>query len=243
MKDWYHQQKLRGKDVPKILGLTACLMVKDVTPEKFQVATNNLEQILDAKVETTEDLYEILKYVTNPDESVEEYENHITDAVGGTIMNICETAINELTNIYEKELEVLKSKIGDINYRATAKADLKRHFSVMKNEILTCIIKGIGDVGLISFILSFSNFKLRNEKTDTAAHRAHYNTAIRSRMGEIMKQCFAQLSIEHFKQPYQDPRQRILRLLISTCSLKMLKLVEILRDIVGHGMRTCINPT
>ena len=88
-----------------------------------------------------------------------------------------------------------------------------------------------------------SLFKLRNEKTDTAAHRAHYNTAIRSRMGEIMKQCFAQLSIEHFKQPYQDPRQRSLRLLISTCSLKMLKLVEILRDIVGHGMRTCINPT
>ena len=61
MREWYHKMKDERREVPRVLGLSACLVVKSVRPEKFHEEKNSLERIMDCKVETTEDLYEILQ--------------------------------------------------------------------------------------------------------------------------------------------------------------------------------------
>ena len=61
MSEWYWRDKEKGKPVPKILGLTACVVITTVNVEKFREEKTKLEKKMDAKVATTEDLAEILK--------------------------------------------------------------------------------------------------------------------------------------------------------------------------------------
>ena len=74
MRDWYRPLKdTEPQSLPKVLGLTASLMVKSVTPDNFHKEKRILEELMDCKVETTEDLYKILKYVTAPEEEICRY--------------------------------------------------------------------------------------------------------------------------------------------------------------------------
>ena len=54
MKTWYHTAKRQGLELPKILGLSASIVVKSVKREEFQKEKTRLEKVLDATVETCE---------------------------------------------------------------------------------------------------------------------------------------------------------------------------------------------
>ena len=87
MKDWYHRAKEAGRELPRILGLTACLMVKSVAIHKFHTEKEILEDIMDSKVETTEDLYDIIKFVTSPDETISVFRDNVENVTQSAIIN------------------------------------------------------------------------------------------------------------------------------------------------------------
>ena len=45
MRDWYQRLKESGNSVPKVLGLSACLVVKGTTELKFRQNKQELEQV------------------------------------------------------------------------------------------------------------------------------------------------------------------------------------------------------
>ena len=57
--------------MPRILGLSASIVAKKLVGWKFKEEKARLEQTLDAKVVTTENLADLLKHVTAPKERVE----------------------------------------------------------------------------------------------------------------------------------------------------------------------------
>ena len=136
MRDYYQRLKESGCHLPKILGLSACLVVKTITPEKFHEEKNNLESIMDARVETTEDLYEILKYVTNPTEEIVVFDTSMEDHKSSRINDIIDNSLHLLSNIFELEQERLQKTLGNINIRETANKDLKKDYKLFKNDLL-----------------------------------------------------------------------------------------------------------
>ena len=239
MKDYYHVNKSNGSSLPKILGLTACLMVKSVPLHKFQEEKRILEEIMDSRVETTEDLYEILKYVTNPDEEVVNYiKTQSQNEIQMIISQILETGIGQLADLYQAEKTQLGVVNTDINSKATAKQDLERHYKQMKNEILSCINIGINEVGLIALVLTYPNFKTIVRKLEDSARNAHYNFALRSRMITIVGECFQQLDEIVPRINYQHTVASLRKL----TSTKVLKLVEILKrkDLTATENRTIV---
>ena len=71
--DRYAEIKERGAPVPRILGLSASIVTKKVKEEKFKEEKARLEQTLHAKIVTTENLADLLKHVTAPQERMHEY--------------------------------------------------------------------------------------------------------------------------------------------------------------------------
>ena len=45
MRDWYQRLKESGNSAPKVLGLSACLVVKGTTEFKFRQNKKELEQV------------------------------------------------------------------------------------------------------------------------------------------------------------------------------------------------------
>ena len=227
MQDWYHQLKITGNSVPKILGLTACLMVKNVTVEKFHKEKKILEEVMDCKIETTEDLYEILKHVTCPKEDLVVYKDGTSSMEAENIVQICSETTDFLTAIYMAEKKQIEDAEENINYKATAKQDLEKHYKMMKNDILRCISSGVTNLGLIAVVLKYQNFKQMFYKSSNAAINAHYNFAIKSEMGTIMEECFRKLDQIARNIDYQ---RGDIGSLISLSSRKLLKLIDILRE-------------
>ena len=67
---------LQGKtELPHIIGLTASIVSENVNLSKFEQKIKEVELALDSKVITTTDLKNILKFVTQPEESFETFES------------------------------------------------------------------------------------------------------------------------------------------------------------------------
>ena len=230
MKDWYHQHKQNhgAGDLPKILGLTACLMVKNVTLEKFHREKNILEQIMDSKVETTENLYEILQHVTCPDEFIVKFDDAGINLNGSQleIMKLCTKTIGDLDNIYREEKENIGKSTDGKNFQQTAKQDLERHFKAMKNDILSQLSNGVSHLGIIAFLLKFQSKKLEFMRLTAHTQNAYYNNDVKNKMSRIMNNCMEKLTVIY--NTIQDPRS--LNSLEAMSSKKLMKLIEILRN-------------
>ena len=225
----FARDKEAGRSLPKVLGLTACLMVKSVTVDRFHQEKDKLEKVLDCRVETTEDLYAILKYVTCPQEKEAVFRANTMSQTQDNIVRVCGEAATKLATIYTQEKEKLRGSGDNINYRQTAKDDLDRHYKVLKNDILSCIQNGLLNIGLIAIKLTYSDFKLRFRKVQNLSGSAHYNLSVKTQMGEVMEGCFQELD-EILNPIHYNRGSRDLQALISLSSYKLLKLIEILKD-------------
>ena len=236
MKDWYHRAKREGTgQLPRILGLTACLMVKSVPVYKFHTEKEILEDIMDSKVETTEDLYDILKYVTSPDESLRLFGDNSENVTQKAIIDQCLEAQNRLHNIVENEKARLYDEAPNIQMKAVSEQDLKNHFKILKNEILGSIIEGVSSLGLIAIKLSLNNFKLVFRKIQDASVRAQYRIEANFEMASIMQAFF--VSLDHIVSQIRFLRGD-LQSLEALSSSKLMALIDILRN--NRGCSTII---
>ena len=97
--------------MPHIIGLTASIVSENVNLSKFVEKIKEVEQVLDAKVITTTDLRNILKFVTQPEES---YETFDTPTVLQFIRNIVDMGLENLNRIKVAEIfEIEKNQEFD----------------------------------------------------------------------------------------------------------------------------------
>ena len=103
---------------------------------------------MDSKVETTKDLYKILKHITNPDEHLVEFSEPNSEEHFGMMVNMAFDAIETLD---WEEKQFIEDSVEDKNHKQTMKDGLKNDTKIIKNDFIRNIAGAIQDLGIISF--------------------------------------------------------------------------------------------
>ena len=238
MRNFYHRLKNNSPErLPRVLGLTACLMVKAVPAHKFHEEKRILEDIMDSRVETTTDLFEILKYVTAPKEEMCTY--LATDQFReeyNLISSHCNVALDKLSKLRDDE-KLRWKNVADINLRGTAITELEKDFKEMKNKTILNILDGITDLGLISLFLNFKGLKAQTEKRCSKALRVYYAAEVRKEMDKVMLELLRDIESVMLRIPYLETSNESLR---NFTSPKVLRLMEKLKTEIAGGERRTI---
>jgi len=182
MWDWYHPLKKAGSHVPKVLGLTACVVVKTANVEQFRKEKEALEETMDATVATTEDLVEILKFVTNPDESIEKYKVDGEQQTEVDILAIADWAESQIVSIKQEELTKIEASDLHITIQQTAKDNIENDARLYKNEIFGNLKYALSHLGLTAIIENIEDFK---DTLKAQFHKGSKNIYNQKAKGEI----------------------------------------------------------
>ena len=185
---------------------------------------------MDCRVETTEDLYSILKYVTNPDEGIVEFSGREEEDHFGFLVDRNFEAIDILV---AKERNFINER-DDVseNVKQTMRDDLKNDSKKIKNDFIRNVSGAIYDLGIISFQVMRPGLaeKLRKEeeKTDCC-----YRLETRDAMLQVARETFETL------ESYADTlftHDINLATLNEFTSNKVLTLLELLKKVKDeHG--------
>ena len=92
-------------ELPHVVGLTASIVSKSLKNlEDFAIEIKKVEEALDSKVITTKDVNDILKFVTQPDESFCTYQPHLQSFLD----EIIENGLKKLTLIRNEEIKKIE---------------------------------------------------------------------------------------------------------------------------------------
>ena len=183
-------------------------------------------KVMDCRVETTEDLYSILKYVTNPDEDIVEFsETDAEDHFGFLIDRNFET----IDNLVSEERNFINGR-DDVseNIKQTMRDDLKNDSKKIKNDFIRNVSGAIYDLGMISFQVMRPGLaeKLRKEEEKTVEYRLE----TREEMLQVARETFETM------ESYADTlftHDIDLTTLNDFTSNKVLTLLELLRKVKG----------
>ena len=143
---------------------------------------------MDCRVETTEDLYSILRYVTKPDEGIVEFsetdeEDHFGFLVDRNFETI-DSLVSEERNFINGRDDVSE------NIKQTMRDDLKNDSKKIKNDFIRNVSGAIYDLGMISFQVMRPGLaeKLRKEEEKTL--ECHYRLETREAMLQVARETF-----------------------------------------------------
>lgn len=94
--------------IPRRLGLTASLIPSKCKPGDIEKKIRELEEILMCRSQTAEDLQEVARYATNPDEKIYLFKSSSVDGNITSLKSVLEDSVNFL------ELFKRKEKVGDM---------------------------------------------------------------------------------------------------------------------------------
>lgn len=248
MRDWYHNLKAVETDsLPRVLGLTACLVVKTVTVAKFRQEKHNLEKILDSTVETVDDLYEILKFVTNPTERIVYYDDQaVTEQPGQvalwaglgiapatsvsqqrqTLLDIIHKTIQAAENIYGKEKEIILDTENSLNYQTTQVDSLTNDYKVVKNQLLGSLQTGLMRLGLVCLPAMLVGLQGILDRLENRDGSCWYRHSVKTEMVQATRAGLAEIAIKSDQLQYRWGEESELGKLQKLCSPQLLCLTE-----------------
>ena len=182
---------------------------------------------MDCRVETTEDLYSILQYVTNPDEGIVEFSERDEEAHFGFLVDRNFEAIDILVSEERNFINGIDDVSGNI--KQTMRDDLKNDSKKIKNDFIRNVSGAIYDLGMISFQVMRPGLaeKLRKEEEKTVEYRLE----TREEMLQVARETFETM------ESYADTlftHDIDLTTLNDFTSNKVLTLLELLRKVKGE---------
>ena len=231
MKTWYHPAKREDKGVPKILGLSASIVVKSVKREEFQKEKARLERVLDAKVETCDGI-SMETFVNFATESVALYPARLTEPGSQGITQFVSSQVYqakvELLKIKSEEMLALKTKMKNENNRSTAVENLLKDHKFFSNFILgsTEALLSLGLYSLVSMEGSLLK-ELRSKCSRTSS--LFYDLSVRAKMQQVTEDSLAQI-FEEAKKVFNSHEGVGKDKVVFFTSAKVMSLVEILGE-------------
>ena len=182
---------------------------------------------MDCKVETTEDLYSILQYVTNPDEGIVEFSERDVEDHFGFLVDRNFEAIDVLVS-EERNFINGRDDVSE-NIKQTMRDDLKNDSKKIKNDFIRNISGAIYDLGIMSFQVMRPGLaeKLRKEeeKTDCC-----YRLETRDAMLQVARETFETLESYADTLFTHDIDLTTLKEFTSNKVLTLLELLKKVRD-------------
>ena len=176
-------------------------------------------------METVEDLYKILKHVTNPDEEIVEFEEASSEEHFSTLIN---PAHDEVEGLYNTEKDFIEQMDISKNSKQTMKDALKNDRKIFKNEFLGNIHGAIYDLGIISFQVMRPGLREMLRKQEERNTSCHYRLETRQKMLQVAKETFETL------EAYADnlfTHNVDLQTLRDFSSKKVLTLINLLEEV------------
>ena len=183
---------------------------------------------MDCKVETTEDLYSILQYVTSPDEGMVEFsetdvEDHFAFLVDRNFETI-DILVSEERNFINGRHDVSE------NIKQTMRDDLKNDSKKIKNDFIRNVSGAIYDLGIISFQVMRPGLAEKLRKEEEKSVECCYRLETREAMLQVARETFETM------ESYADTlftHNIDLTTLNDFTSNKVLTLLELLRKAKG----------
>lgn len=236
MKTWYHTAKRQGLELPKILGLSASIVVKSVKREEFQKEKTRLEKVLDATVETCEGI-SMETFVNFATESVAFYPPSPTDSQGMNKMvsSVVYQAKVKLWKIQSEEMLALKTKMTNENNRSTALDNLQKDHKFFSNFILGSI-EALLSLGLYSLVAMEESLlkELRSKCSRTCS--LFYDLSVRTEMQKVTEKALAQI-FEEAKKLFNTHQGVGKEKVVFFTSAKVMRLVGLLGEQDGKKDR------
>ena len=240
MRTWYHTAKREGLGVPKILGLSASIVVKSVKREEFQKEKARLEKVLDAKVETCDGI-SMETFVNFATESVALYSARLTDSQGITqfVSSQVYQAKVKLLKIKSEEILALKTKMKNENNRSTAEENLLKDHKFFSNFILgsTEALLSLGLYSLVAMEASLLK-ELRSKCSRTSS--LFYDLSVRGQMQQVTEDSLAAI-FEEAKKVFNSREEVGKEKIVYFTSAKVMSLVGILGE-QGRNEDTTAEP-
>ena len=224
MTDWYHPAKKKGRAVPKVLGLSASIVVKAVKTEVFRKKKAKLEMMLDAVLETADGI-SIDLFVNSAREKILHYRARCSlwcEDVGKV------SARKELWEVKEKELSMIMKSGADVNSKTTSTDSLRKDFKFFMNNFFGSI-GALLELGVYSLVSMESSLVEDIESKCERCHTIWYREEVRDMMAAITKKYFSsivRIATSHILGFNGSEKEKILKFSGS----KVLKLIEIIEN-------------
>ena len=226
MRDWYHPAKQEGKIVPKILGLSASIVVKTVDRYKFRTEKATLEKMMDAKVETCDGI-SLELFVNSAKEELVAYAATLPSSLQNDIGNIIADGRLKLMKVKIAELNSIRDSDLNANTKATRADSLDKDCKFFSNHLLLTVsnLLELGVYALNSMKESLCDELDKKKTLDTS----WYRKAIKEELVSITEQTFTEVfeaSGKAMKEFSEQESDKILQY----SSPKVLKLIDILKN-------------
>jgi endoribonuclease Dicer len=187
MTEWYHRAKKRGDSVPRVLGLSASIVVKAVKKEKFRQEKVKLEKMMDAEVETADGI-SIEHFVESASERIVRYEKRDILVVEDKIADVIVATKMELLKLRGLEMKRINQSENDMNSKTSSSESLQKDFKFFNNDILGNI-SSLLELGVYSLVAVerslMEDIERKCERIDTA----WYSDDVRTAMAREAKTC------------------------------------------------------
>lgn len=233
MRDWYHKAKEDLEELPKILGLSASIVVKSVNEDEFKAEKAKLEAVLDAEVETCDEL-SVEKFVSFAETKLLKYPANMssckTETVTQRIQSIARETKMELLKIKTVKVQQVLHFIPNKNNQATALECLKKDHKFYSNTIIGSA-EALVDLGL------YSLFVMRDclqEELDTKSSRSDfYDVGVKEELEVVTRNGLGRMLDVVSKELRGLRESETEKIRKYSCS-KLLKLFEII-EMKGFG--------
>ena len=227
MTDWYHPAKKKGRAVPKVLGLSASIVVKAEKTEEFRKEKAKLEMMLDAVLETADGISIDLS-VNSAREKILHYRARCSLRCEEDVGKVIVSARKELWEVKEKELSVIMKSGADVNSKTTSTDSLRKDFKFFMNNFFGSI-GALLELGVYSLVSMESSLVEDIESKCERCHTIWYREEVRDMMAAITKKYFSsivRIATSHILGFNGSEKEKILKFSGS----KVLKLIEIIEN-------------
>ena len=233
MRDWYHKAKENLEELPKILGLSASIVVKSVNEDEFKAEKAKLEAVLDAEVETCDEL-SVEKFVSFAETKLLKYPAHMSschhEAVSQRIHSIARETKMELLKLKTEKMKQVYNFIPNKNNQATALECLKKDHKFYSNTIIGSA-EALLDLGLYSLFVMKDCLQ---EELDSKRSRSDfYDIGVKEELEVVARNGLGRM-LDMVSKEFRGHRETESEIIRKYSCSKLLKLFEII-EMRGFG--------
>ena len=186
MEQHYHPAKRAGQPVPKVLGLSASLVIKSVRLEQFRAEKAALERSLDAEVETAAEL-SLAQFVSSAKERVVHFPPSSAAPLRAGVTSLLLGARQQLAAVRLRAEAAIRTSAYDFNSQQTSLDCLTKDFKFFSNDLFGTV-GALLELGLYSLQRMVASLEEELERKAVRSEDLWYDPAVMAEMAAISKQ-------------------------------------------------------
>jgi endoribonuclease Dicer len=151
MEHHYHRAKRAGLPVPRVLGLSASLVIRAVRVAQFRAERAQLERTMDAAVETAEEL-QLAQFVSSASERIVLFPSRGPEIACSDLGGVVGTAMQQLAAVHWRAADtIIADPALDANSKQTSLDSLKKDYKYFSNDVFGTV-SALQELGLYSVV-------------------------------------------------------------------------------------------